>query len=121
MKSSLMHLLPTALTIPPQPIHTPLWPFLLQHNPHCVFEPYRVMWRVGGQQEHIALMYMYVAELAGVYDLEQHGAFVLVKPLGSAINVVVGALVRASDDHDGEGGVINAVVVYGGLEHVGVL
>lgn len=42
----LMHLLSTVLTVPPQPIHTPLWPLLLQHHTHRILVPDRIMRRV---------------------------------------------------------------------------
>lgn len=70
-------------------------------------------------------MDVYVAELFGrgerlIDDLEQHGPFVLVEPFGGLVDVVVCALVGAADDHDSYGVVVDAVVVDGGLEYVGV-
>lgn len=59
-----------------------------------------------------------VAEFIVVDDFEQHGAFVLVEPFSSLVDVVVSALVRAADDHDGNSVIVDAVVVDGGLEHV---
>jgi hypothetical protein len=121
-----MHLLPTTLTVPPQHIQTALGPLLLQHNAHCILESHRIMRRVRRQQKHVAFVDMDVAELLGswegcVDDLEQHGAFVLVEPFRGLVDVVVCALVGAADDHDGDAIVVDAVVVDGRLEHVGVL
>lgn len=64
-----------------------------------------------------------VAELAAgglcfIDDFEEHGAFVLVEPFGGFVDVVVCALVGAADNHDGYRVVVDAVVVYWGLEHV---
>lgn len=70
-------------------------------------------------------MDVYIAELlgwweGGVDDLEEHAATVLVEPFGRGIYVVVCAGVGAADDHGGEVVIVHAVVVYRGLEHVGV-
>lgn len=120
-----MHLLPTILTIPPQPVQTILRPLLLQHNAHCILKPHGIVWCVGWKQKHVPLVDVYVAELLFcwcrlVYDLEEHGAFVLVEPFCCLIDVVVCSLVGATDDHDGYVVVVYAVVVDGGFEHVGV-
>lgn len=120
MERRLVYLLPAALTIPPQAIHAPLRPLLLQHDAHCVLEPDRVVRRVGREQEHVALVDVNVAELVVVNDLEQHGAFVLVEPFSGLVDVVVGALVGPADDHDGHAVIVDAIVVDGRLEHVGV-
>lgn len=122
MEARLVHLLPTTLTIPPQPVHAPLGPMHLNHNADRIGEPDGVMRRVRGQEEHVALVDVDVAEGAvGVDDLEEHAALVLVEPFRGLVDVVVCAGVGTADDHDGEAvGVVDAVVVYGGLEHVGV-
>jgi hypothetical protein len=125
MKARLMYLLPTTLTIPPQPIQTSLRPLLLQHYAYCILEPDGIVRRIRRQQEHVALVDVDVAELFGggkrlVDDLEEHGALVLVEPLGGLIDVVVCALVGAADDHDGYVVVVDAVVVNRRFEHVGV-
>ena len=125
MKSSFMYLLSTALTIPPQPIQTALRPLLLQHDTHRILEPHRIMRRIWRQQKHVAFVDMYVAELFGgwerrVDDFQEHGAFVLVEPFCCFVDMVVCAFIGAADYHDGYGGVVDAVVVYGGFEHVGV-
>lgn len=63
---------------------------------------------------------------ARIHSLEQHGAPVLVEEFGSRVDVVVSAGVRAANYHHrvprgcGRGGVVDAVVVYRGLEEVGV-
>lgn len=63
---------------------------------------------------------------AGIDDFEKHGAAVLVEEFGGRVDVVVCASVRAANDHygvalrGGGGRVIDAVVVDGGLEEVGV-
>jgi hypothetical protein len=125
MERLLMHLLPTALTIPPQAIQASLRPLLLQHNPHRILEPHRVMRCVWRQQEHVAFVDVDVAELLGSWErcvdnLEQHGAFMLVEPFSGLVDVVVCALVGTADDHDGDAVVVDAVVVNGRFEHVGV-
>lgn len=125
MKRRLMHFVSTALTIPPQSIQAALWPFLLQHNPNCILEPHWVMWRIRWQEEHVAFVDTYIAELLSggkgvVHDLEEHGAFMLVEPFGGLVDVVICALIGAADDHDSHVIVVDAVVVDWGFEHVGV-
>jgi hypothetical protein len=44
----------------------------------------------------------------------------LVEPFRGLVDVVVCALVGAADDHDGDAIVVDAVVIDGWLEHVGV-
>lgn len=78
------------------------------------------MGSIGGEEEHVALVDMDVAELTIVNDLEEHAAFVLIEPFGGLIDVVVCAGVGAANDHDGDGIIVNAIVVHGRLEHVGV-
>ncbi len=120
-----MHLLVTVLTIPPQPINTLFRAFLFQHNPDCVLESYRVMRNIGWEQKHVTLMNMDVLELlasglGGIHDFEKHGAFVLVKPLSGFIDVVVGSLIWAANDHYCHVIVVDTIVVDRGLEHVRV-
>lgn len=55
-----------------------------------------------------------------INDFQQHGAFVLVEPFCGLIDVVVCASVGTADNHDSDGGVVDAVVVDWGLEEVGV-
>lgn len=59
-----------------------------------------------------------------VDGFEEHGAPVLVEEFGRGVDVIVGSGVGAAHDHDGVagggGGVVDAVVVDGGLEEVGV-
>lgn len=64
---------------------------------------------------------------AGFIDgAEEHGAFILVKEFRGRVDVVVCSGVGAADYHycvalrGGGGGVVDAVVVYRGLEEVGV-
>jgi hypothetical protein len=125
METLLMHLLPTALTIPAQPIQAALRPLLLQHDAHRVREPDGIVWGVRRQQEHVALVdedvaVLFPGRVRRVDDFQEHAAFVLVEPFGGFVDVVVCAGVGAADDHDGDGVVVDAVVVYGGLQHVGV-
>ncbi|KAJ4372501.1 Origin recognition complex subunit 3 [Neocucurbitaria cava] len=125
VKRGLMHLLPTALTVPPQPIQTPRRPLLLQHHTHRILEAYGVMRCIRREQEHVSLVDVDVAELLVgglrlVYHLEEHGAFVLVEPFCRLVDVVVGALVGAAYYHYGYVVVVYAVVVDGRFEHVGV-
>ncbi|CBX95332.1 predicted protein [Plenodomus lingam JN3] len=93
MKRSFMHLLPTALTIPPQPIQTALRPLLLQDHPHRILESHGIMRRIRRQEEHVPLVNMDIAELL---------------------------VSRAADDHDGDRVVVHAIIVDWGFEHVGV-
>jgi hypothetical protein len=120
MKRCLMHLLPTLLAIPPQSIKTGLGPRLLHDYSHSIREPYWVMRRVRWQQKHIALVYVDIAERPVIDNFEQHAAFVLVEPFGRLVDVVVGSRVGSADYHYCEGVVVDAVVVHGGLEEVGV-
>lgn len=53
-----------------------------------------------------------------VDDFEQHGAFVLVEPFRSFVDVVIGSLVGPANNHDGYLIVVHAVIVYGWFEHV---
>ena len=56
-----------------------------------------------------------------VADFKEHRPAVLVEPFGGCVDVVVGARVRAADNHDREAGVVNAEVVDGRLQEVRVL
>lgn len=86
------------------------------------------MRRVRGEEEQRALVDRYILELSctSVDNLEQHRPTVLVEELRRGINVVVCAGIGAADYHDrvagggGGGGVVDAVVVDGRLEKVGV-
>lgn len=98
-----------------------MWPVLFQHYAHCVLEPDWIVRRIRRQEEHVALVNVDIAELVVVDDFEQHGALVLVEPFRGLVDVVVGALVGAAHDHDGDAVIVDAVVVYGRLEHVRVL
>lgn len=71
---------------------------LLQDDAHRAGEADRVVRRVGGQEEHVALPDDDVSEDAVVDDLECHGAAVLVKPLGRLVDVVIGAGIGAADN-----------------------
>ena len=120
-----MYLLPTVLTIPSQTVHAALWPLLFQHYTNGILESHRIMWSVWWQQKHITLMNVYVLELLvggkrGVDYFQQHGAFVLVEPFCSFVDVVVCSFVGTAHYHDGYIIVVDTVVVYRRLEHVGV-
>lgn len=60
------------------------------------------MWCVWGEQEHAAFGDENIPEFGGggvVFDdLEKHGSFVLVEPLGGCVDVVVCSGVGAADD-----------------------
>lgn len=70
--------------------------------------------------------YVYEGRGAGgcIDGFEEHGSPVLVEEFGCGVEVVVCSRVGAADDHDGVaggvGGVVDAVVVDGGLEEMGV-
>lgn len=117
-----MHDLPTPRTVPPQPIHAALGPLLLQHQPYRISEPDRVVWRVRREEKQVALANDNVLGRVceRVDGFEEHGATVLVEEFGGLVDVEVCAGVGAADDHDGEVIVVDAVVVDGGLEKVGV-
>lgn len=72
------------------------------------------------QKEELALVDVDVDEGVVLHGFEQHAAAVLVEEFGGAVDVVVGAGVGAADDHDGERVGVDAVVVYGRFEEVGV-
>lgn len=96
---------------------------MLEDDADGVGEADGVVGGVGRKEEHVALADDDVLEgvvVGGVDDLEEHGAAVLVEPFGGLVDVVVGAGVGAADDHDGEAFVVDAVVVDGGFEEVGV-
>lgn len=97
----LVHLLATALAVPAQPVHTLLGSLLLEHDANSVSEAHGIVRRIGRQQEHIPLVDVYVAECALVDRLEQHGALVLVEPLGGLIDVVICACVWAAHNLGG--------------------
>lgn len=131
MEARLMYNMTTILAVPPHNVHTLLRPWLLQHHANRVRETNGVVWGVGGQEEEAVLVdgdIKWCVRGGGrVHGLQQHGAFVLVKELGRCVDMVVSAGVGAADNHDGEAGrfgrarVVDTVVVYGGLEEVGVL
>ena len=56
----------------------------------------------------------------GLNDFEEHGAFVLVEPFRGSVDVIVCASIGATDDHDCYILVVDAVVVYGRFEEVGI-
>jgi hypothetical protein len=122
METSLMHLRPAILTIPPQTIHTALRSRLLNHHTNRIRETHRIMRHIARQEEQFALVDVDVAELVGrgLDGFEEHAAFVLVEEFGSAVDVVVCAGVGAADDHDGQGIVVDQVVVDWGFEEVGI-
>lgn len=105
MKSSLMHnhRLSTRLTaafraVPAHAINRVRGAALLQDDADGVCEAHRVVRRVGGEEEHVALADDDVAEGCAVDDFEGHCAAVLVEPFGGLVDVVVGAGVGAADD-----------------------
>ena len=86
------------LAVPPHAIDGIRGTLLLQHDTDRVGEPYRVVRGVARQKKHLALADDDVPEVPVVDHLEHHGALVLVEPLGSLVDVVVGAGVGAADD-----------------------
>ena len=127
VKTRLVHNLPAPLTIPPQRIHTIRRTGLLEHNPNGISEANGIMRRIRREEKHAAFVNRNVAvgrfqggRFGGLDDFKEHGAFVLVEPFGGGIDVVVCAGVGAADDHDGYVVVVDAVVIYGGFEEVGV-
>lgn len=88
------------LAVPAHAVEAALGTALLQHDAHRVGEAYGVVRRVGREEEHVALADDHVLEgaVGRVNHLEQHGAFVLVKPFGRGVYVVVCAGVGAAYD-----------------------
>jgi hypothetical protein len=121
VEALLVHLFSTILAVPSQAVQAFLGTFLFQDDAHSILEPYGVMRGVGRQQKHVAFVNVNVAELAVIDDLEQHGALVLVEPLGSFIDMVVGAFIRTTHNHHSHAVVVYAVVVDWRFEHVRVL
>lgn len=109
METLLMHLTPTTLTIPPQTIHTPLRPRLLNHNANRIRKPHRIVRHISWQQEQLSLIDVYVPKLVcgGLDGFQQHAAFVLVEEFRGRVDVVVCAGVGAAYDHDCEGVVVD--------------
>ena len=119
-KGSLMHLLSTALTIPPQAIHFTFRSRLLNDDTNRIREPDRVVRCVARQEEQLALIDVDVHKLALLHRLQQHTSFVLVEEFRRLVDVVVGSCVGTADDHDGHGIAVDAVVVDWWLEEMGV-
>lgn len=89
MEALLVNLFPAILAIPPQAIDGTFGSWLLQDNAHRVGEANGVVGSVWREKKHFALFDVNVAELAFVDGFEEHGAFVLIEPLGSLVYVVV--------------------------------
>lgn len=71
---------------------------LLDDHADCIGEADGVVRRVGGEEEHVALADDDVSEVSIVYDLENHGALVLVEVLGGGVDVVICAGVGAANN-----------------------
>lgn len=121
MKGRLVNLVPATLAVPSQAIDHIVRPALLDDETNRVGETNRVMGSVAGEEEHVALTDDDVAECAIVDDLKHHGTLVLVEPLRSLVNMVVGPGVGTADDHDGEVFIVDAVIVDGRLQQMRVL
>lgn len=71
---------------------------LLEDEADCVGEADGVVRGVGREEEHVALANDDVAENAVIDNFEHHGTAVLVEPLRSLVDMVVGAGVGPADD-----------------------
>lgn len=89
------------LAVPAHAVEGGLGAALLEDEADGVGEAHGVVRGVAREQEHVALADHDVAEHAGVDDLEDHGALVLVEPLGRLVDVVVCAGVGAAYDLGG--------------------
>jgi hypothetical protein len=98
VEGGLVHNLLAVLAVPSQSVERILGPMLLENDADRIGEADGVVRGVGWQQEHLALADDNVAEFTIVDDLEQHGALVLVEPLGCFIYMIIGARVGAPDD-----------------------
>ena len=98
MKRGLMNLVVTILTIPPQTIYWIKRPNLLDNNPDSVCKADWVMWDIWRQEEYFALIDVDVSEFTVIDNLKKHVAFILVKPFGSLINVIISPLVWPSNN-----------------------
>ena len=56
------------------------------------------MRRIRGQQEHLTFANVDIAKLPIIYSLEQHGTFVLIEPFGCLVYMIIGPLIRATND-----------------------
>ena len=79
----------------------------LDHQADRVGHALRRMRNARRQQEDLAGADRDVAHRAVLLDAQHHLAFELVEPLGAFVPVVVGALVRAADDHHDEVAVVD--------------
>src|SRR5690606_15800285 len=78
----------------------------------------RNAWR---QIEHLAGPDRDIADATLFLDLQHHLAFELMEELGTFIPVIIGAHIRAADDHDDEVAIDDALVADRRLEQVAVL
>lgn len=93
------------LAVPAHAVEALGRPALLDDEAHRVGEAHGVVRRVARQEEHVALADHDVPERPVRVDhLEDHGALVLVEPLGRLVDVVVCAGVGAAYDLRGEDG-----------------
>ena len=93
----------------------------LDHQADRVGHALRRMRHARRQQEDLAGADRDVAHRAVLLDAQHHLAFELVEPLRAFVPVVVGALVRAADDHHDEVAVVDHLVADRRLEQVAVL
>lgn len=98
MEGGLMDDFSVILAVPPQPVLTLFRSRLLEDNANGIGEAYRIMRSVWGQKEHFAFADWDVSMFALVDDFQKHGAAVLEEPLGSFIDVEIGARIGTAND-----------------------
>lgn len=118
------------VAVPAQRVYGVFGARLFQHNADCICETNGIMRGVCGQEEQGILVDRNVdwgvRVGRGIHGLEEHRAFVLIEELGGGVDMVVSAGIGTTNDHDcqttcGRGGrVIDAVVVDGRLEEMGI-
>ena len=127
MKCSLIDDFSIILAIPPQPILAPFWSRLLKHDANRISEADGIVRSIGGQEKHFAFTDRNISVFAVVYDLEKHGAAVLVEPFRGFVDVEIGARIGTANDllsrqhdqrievgianHDGHIIIVDAVIV----------
>jgi len=97
-----MNLFSAILTVPPQVINTIFGTNLLNHNSDGVGEANGVMWCVWRKQIHVTFVNGDINEFVRrwINGLEKHVAAILVEVFWGRIDVIVGAGIRTSNDHD---------------------
>src|SRR5262249_40145685 len=90
------------LAIPAHVVVRFLSPFVLDNQTDRIRGPLRRMGNPGWEQKNIALPDRNLARLAVFHDSEHDVAFELVEELFTRVDMIIGALIWAADDHDHE-------------------